>query len=549
MQPTTANKSSFDLEEFLGAYRPQPHRFVRDVIGANTWWMQDEIVQSVFRNKITTVKTCNAVGKSFIAARVVVAYLTLFPGSVVVTTAPTWRQVTDILWREIATAVKTSKYKLTNKEVKQAGLDFDKDWYAVGLSTKYPTNFFGYHADHILVVVDEAGGVEEQIFDGVRAITPNVNARILYIGNPTNPGGTFYKSFNPKFPSKKFTISAFDTPNFIQVGIRTLDDLLRIFTPPPGVDPLEHKPYPDDFEWVYPNLISPVVVYQRYLEWGTDSPNWEALVMGQFPTQSDKALFPADLVIKARNMYGIGEYYNPETGKTESASNAKISGWDIPDGPPEYGLDMARYGLDKTVLTPRRGGWVDQQIDWSGKDLIGSAERVLKLIDPIRESPIKIDDTGNGGGTTDALIRFQQQQNRSGGYLYNYQVIPYNFSQAPKNPAKFHDITSEIYWNLAQWFKNHHIAIPDDDELCDELMARRWKLTPAGKIKVESKDEYRERTGGHSPDKSDSLALAFADSISYNAVQQQDISDFEQELQQDYQSNYEPVTSGVRQRY
>src|SRR5437588_9477106 len=102
---------------------PIPHLFVRDILGANTWHMQDEIVKSVFKYKTTAVKTCNAVGKSFIAARIVVSFLTLLPGSVVVTTAPTWRQVTDVLWREIAMTVKLSKYKLTDNEVRQAGLD------------------------------------------------------------------------------------------------------------------------------------------------------------------------------------------------------------------------------------------------------------------------------------------------------------------------------------------------------------------------------------------------------------------------------------------
>src|SRR6266699_1504508 len=88
--------------EIRDAYRPIPHFFIKDILGAKTWPMQDEIVKSV-------------------------------------------------LWREFATAVRLSKLKLTDNEVRQTGLDIDKDWYAVGLSTKQPENFFGYHSAHILV--------------------------------------------------------------------------------------------------------------------------------------------------------------------------------------------------------------------------------------------------------------------------------------------------------------------------------------------------------------------------------------------------------------
>src|SRR5437763_1232329 len=139
--------------EIRDTYRPIPHFFIKDMLGAKTWPMQDEIVKSVFTNKLTAVKTANACGKSFIAARIALTFLSLFEGSIVITTAPTYRQVKDVLWREFATAVKLSKFKLTNREVRQTGLDIAKDWYAVGFSAKYPDNFSGYHSAHILVIV------------------------------------------------------------------------------------------------------------------------------------------------------------------------------------------------------------------------------------------------------------------------------------------------------------------------------------------------------------------------------------------------------------
>jgi phage terminase large subunit len=526
---------------------PIPHLFVRDILGANTWYMQDEIVKSVFKYKTTAVKTGNATGKSFIAARIVVTFLTLLPGSVVVTTAPTWRQVTDILWREIATAVKLSKYKLTDNEVRQAGLDIAKDWYAVGLSTKYPENFFGYHADHILVVVDEAGGVPEPIFKGVKAITPNANARILYIGNPTNPSGTFYDAFNnPKLPIKRFTISAFQSPNFTANGIRDTQDLLALFTPPAGVNEMEHvAEVQARLKYPYPALIDPATVYERFWEWGVDSPAWESLIMGEFPSQAEQALIPVDLVKMAMQMYGIDE----DTGKTY----AELSGWSIPDGPPEYGMDVARFGSDLNVLTPRRGGWVEEQIIWNKKgdaklDLDESADRIVDIIDPLdHDLRLNIDDTGVGGGVTANLNRLGRQAMQSGNPAHQYQLVAYNMASKEymEEPNRFNDINSELYWKLRTWFYKKQIALHEDKKLFDELVGRRWGVNKQnGKIMIEKKDDVKKRSGGRSPDRSDSLALAFAggDRIGYTPLPQH-------ERVERNEPTLRPITAGVTQRF
>jgi phage terminase large subunit len=532
--------SKEDFKLLIDHSRLHPDWYVKNVLGANLWEKQAEIVNAVFQYSNVAVKTCNSVGKSFVAARIAVAYLMLYPDSIVVTTAPTWNQVVNVLWREIATTVKMAKYKLTDKEVTQAGLNLDTKWYAVGVSTRTPDNMMGYHADNLLVVVDEAGGVDDLIFQGVKAITTNVNNKVLLIGNPTSPGGVFWNAFEPGSTYKQYSISAFDTPNMTANGIDTIDRLLEIFTPP--ADYTEDQKL-DHYETTkrsmvlpYEELIHPGTVYQRYHEWGVDSPAWQALIMGQFPSQSDQALFPVDLVKQAMNNHGT----DSETGK----SFAELSGWVIPTGDQEYGLDVARQGSDKTVLTGRRGGWVDAPFAWSKTDLIDSADRVIKILgdDVYKPYNIKIDDTGVGGGLSDALNRYKHQRTLVNQAPYQYNLSLYVMSMSPRDKVKFADITSEMYWNLATWFKNHAIAIPYDKELFDELVGRRWWLDKQGRIKVESKQEYRDRTKSRSPDKSDSLALAFANSISLNTVQQ--IDNEQPRVLQNRPEN-RPVTAGL----
>lgn len=457
---------------------------------------------------------------SFIAARIVIAYLLLYKNSIVVTTAPTWSQLTDVLWANIADAVNSSLYPLTNKEINQAKLKITEKWYAVARSPKRKENLFGYHADNILVVVDEAGGVDEPIFEGVAAITQNLNAHVLLTGNPTKPSGTFFNYFDkPELGAQCFTISAFDSPNLKMTDIHNLEDLLALYTPQNGIPQVEwtnriNKQLETKLNPNLKGLIDPATVYRRYHEWGTDHSSWQALIMGEFPTEGNQQLIATDLVTAAMNMRGTDDhYFDPETEQVVSRRHVDINGWNIPDGPPEYGVDMARYGDDSTVVTPRHGGWVDDQIVWNKTDLMTSADKILNIINPLDSSVrVNIDDSGNGGGTTDRLRQISYQVRSSGNPSHQYQLAAYNFGSKEfmQEPDKFHDITSELYWNLRVLFQNHAISIPNDIQLRDELIARRWEVLPNSKIKVESKMEYKKRTGGKSPDRSDSLALTFS---------------------------------------
>lgn len=478
--------------EALEIYRNDPAGFVHDVLGANLWDKQMEICGDVFKYRETAVKTCNAVGKSYIAGRTALAFLLLIPGSLVVTTAPTWRQVKDILWRELGTAYKASKFPLGGR-LTQTGLEFDKDWYAIGLSTNDPEKFFGYHADWVLVVIDEAAGVEEDIFRGVRAITPNENAHILYIGNPTSGDGTFKNAFtNPRV--RQHTISAFDSPNLMANNIRDLDTLVKLMTPPEGVAPIDHNP---KFELPYPSLISPTVVFERFVEWGTDSPMWQSLIMGEFPAQAENTLIPLNLIQQAAD----NDY-------------RKEHAWPIIDGPLGYGVDVARFGSDRTVLAPTRGDYVDPLIVYTKQDTNVTAERVIASINPEAfNCRLKIDDTGLGGGVTDTLRARLNEHNKNfpDDPAWRYQVVPINFGSGSTKPEKFYNLRAEMFWHLRERFINHRIAIPNDQELINELASIRYEYTGKQQIKIEAKDEIKKRTG-KSPDKADALALAFAKS-------------------------------------
>ena len=132
-----------------------PVWFVKNVIGYDLWSKQRDILHSVRDNKFTAVRSCNGAGKSFVSASAVAWALGCHYESIVLTTAPTTRQVEEILWQEIARLHAQSKFPLGGELLKTKWTMGPK-WFALGLSTNDPSRFQGFHAPFILIIMDEA---------------------------------------------------------------------------------------------------------------------------------------------------------------------------------------------------------------------------------------------------------------------------------------------------------------------------------------------------------------------------------------------------------
>ena len=180
---------------------------------------------SIKNNRETAVRSCNASGKTFTAARAAHWWLLGHKDSVVITTAPTGRQVREVLWREIRAAC-SGKGLYPKGAVLQTQINLGDKWFALGLSTDEPDQFQGFHAEYLLVIVDEASGVPVEIFEAIDGLKPD---RALLIGNPLTNEGRFASSFKEPGVSK-IHISAFDTPNVIAreniiPGLITIEDI------------------------------------------------------------------------------------------------------------------------------------------------------------------------------------------------------------------------------------------------------------------------------------------------------------------------------------
>src|SRR5262249_50646982 len=123
--------------------------------------------------------------------------------------------------------------------------------------------FQGIHRRYVLVLLDEACGIPEQLWTAVEAITTGADCRILAIGNPDDPNTEFGKVCNPGSGWNTIRISGFDTPNFTD------------------------EPFPDALR---PLMLSPEWVEDKRLRWGETSPRYIAKVLGEFPEIGDDTL-------------------------------------------------------------------------------------------------------------------------------------------------------------------------------------------------------------------------------------------------------------------
>jgi len=459
------------INEFQEIIQNDPIIFLDSVLWGWHWSTQDEIILSVFKNQRTTVKSCHGVWKSAIAARIILAFLFTYPDSVIVTTAPTFRQVENILWREIRQAIKRAKIPLWWNILK-VKYEIDEKRYALWLSSDKEDNFQGFHARHLLVVADEAGWIKESTLKVMEALLTSQWTRILYIWNPTQASWGFYESHKSD-QYNKISISCFQTPNFTKNKIKNVDDIKKL-----SKEEIEKLPL------VYPELITPLWVFDRMRDWGEDSPMFQSRVLSIFPEEGEDTLIKLSHIEKA-----LLKEWSKEDWKMRPRKKCI---W----------IDVARFGSDTTVLI-----WMDNWkmhdkiIFYKWKDTMTTVGKAIRFFNELWYKKefeyFVVDDTGVWWGVTDRLMELW------------YNVLPVNNASSPSNKEIFRDIKGEIYWMLRQAFLDWNIRIYDVDRLIKDISSIKYDYTIwQQKIFIKSKKNMK-KEGLDSPDFADALALAY----------------------------------------
>jgi len=442
----------------LGQTRPD--LWIEQVFRCRLWGKQAEVARSVMENTRTAVRSCSGSGKSFIAARVALAFLHNFEPSTVISTAPTFRQVELILWREIAAAQGQASIRLGG-DLTNVRLDITENWFAVGLSTDHPERFQGFHNENILVIGDEASGLPETIYSALENPMATGNAHELLIGNPTQPVGPFRDCFtSPLYQT--FHISAFDTPNFTALGI-TREDIR---------DGAWEKKVGDKV-MPYPGLVSPRWVAERLIEWGEGSYLWLVYVEGEFPGSGVNTLFHLPDVEAA-------------VERTIESEGDKISS-----------LDVSRYGDSETVFAVRQGDHVFEMAAWSHADTTHTAGRTARHIRLNNPTYNFVDSVGVGGGVADMLK------------AEDISITDFNAGAVAVDKERYGNRRAELFWYLSRKFVEGTIDIPDDGKLKSQLCDIRYRYDQRGRMWIETKEEAKAR-GSRSPDRADALMMTYA---------------------------------------
>jgi phage terminase large subunit len=424
-----------------------PEFFYGEVLGYVPWAKQLEISHSIRDNRNTAVYSCNGAGKTFHVAREGLRFLLAFPNSVVINTAPTWTQVENQYWRYFRDAYVNSAYELGGKLLKTQ-LTFADTWFAKGIANN-PDNvagFQGWHAEHIMIIFDEASGIPPVIWQAAAgAMSGGAVVRFVAIGNPNLNSGPFYDACkDPTF--SKIHISAFDIPNV-----------------------MERRP-------VVPGLTDHFFVEEMAARYGEQSDVYRVRVLGEFPEQASDTLISINLIERA---------FDAHERELQNQADDII------------GLDPARFGDDDSAFVHRQGNKARVLEVVNGNNTMELAGKSVLYLRQHKAARLFIDVIGLGAGVYDRLKELPEVRSR---------VYGVNSASKPRDEAEYINIRVESWCNVRDWLRD---AILEKHEAFYELANPKYKITSNGKMQLESKEDMKKR-GVASPNVGDALALTLS---------------------------------------
>lgn len=422
-------------------------------LAVHPWSKQRQILESVRDNRLTAAQSGHGIGKTFTAAVATAWWATSHPPehTLVVTTAPTARQVEEVLWQEIRllhargrlagriTGGHAPTWRINDRTV------------ALGLSTNDPDRFQGHHDRHMLVILDEAGGIPATFFDVAKSLATNDQARVLVIGNPTDPASKFAEVCAPGSGWNVIRVGVHDTPNF------TGEDV-----PPELLDELVGHRFVEDAK----------------RDWGEGSPIYASRVLGEFPEVGDDTLFPPALILAAqkRDLYRV-------SGERPAGS---------------LGCDIARAGGgDETVIYRNHGGRLRLEHAAQGHDTMRTTGEIVRRLQDPSLTVAVVDVIGLGAGVVDRLAE------------QGLSVLAFNAGERAMNPRRFANRRAEAAFELRDAMLREEVDIdPDDDQLAAQLGGIRYRADSSGRVLLERKADMKKR-GLPSPDRADAAIMAY----------------------------------------
>lgn len=393
-----------------------------------------------------SVRSGHGVGKSTAVSWLALWYILTRYHAKIVITAPTSAQLYDALFAEIKRWVREMPEALqTLLEVKAERIELkempQENFISARTSrAEQPEALQGIHAEHVMLIADEASGIPEQVFEAAAGSMSGHNATTILLGNPVRSSGFFYETHN-RLADEWWTrrVSCVDSPR-----------------------------------------VSEAYVKEMASRYGEESNAFRIRVLGEFPRSDDDTVIPMELL---------------ELAVQRDVAQTKFA-------PLVWGLDVARFGSDKSALCKRQGNTVTEPIRiWSNLDLMqltGAVVAEWEALTPSdRPVEILVDSIGLGAGVVDRLREL------------GLPARGINVSESPALGHTYRNLRAELWHKAKAWLEKRDCRLPKDERLISELATVRYSFTSNGKIQIESKDEIRKR-GLASPDLADAFVLTFA---------------------------------------
>tara|TARA_R110002012_G_C11647851_1_gene611154 strand:- start:655 stop:2061 length:1407 start_codon:yes stop_codon:yes gene_type:complete len=437
------------FSEFIEKYKNNPVQFVRDILEEEPDPWQIELLEETQKSRLLAIKSGHGTGKSTCCAWLMLHHMLCFYPQKTVCTAPTAAQLFDALFAELKSQLlrlPPALQQLFEVFSERIVLKADPSGSFISCRTarkETPEALQGIHSAHVLLICDEASSVDNAIFEAAGGSLSTPNSKLVMVGNPTRAEGYFYDAFT-KLKDRYWTrtVSCIDSPRVTPEYIKEMED--------------------------------------RY---GSDSSTFAIRVLGNFAETSEDTIISNSLV---------------ESAVTRDVEVSEIA-------PIVYGLDIARFGSDKSALCKRQGNHVLEPIkSWAKLDtmaLTGAVHAEYMKAQAEGKAPVEIlcDSIGVGAGACDRMREL------------GMPAIDVNTGESASVSGQYKNLRAELWHKAKEWFEQRNCRIPRDERLMFELCSPRYTYESSGKIRMETKAEMKKRLGHKgSPDFADSFVLTFA---------------------------------------
>jgi len=416
---------------------------------------QEEALRAMAEGGKVSIRSGHGVGKTAVEAFICLWFMTThFPCKVAIS-APSAHQLDDVLRPEIGAWMSRSKWMVKEFDLFKHQLVLKADPHECFAAFRTgnrnnPDALQGFHGENFLFLLDEASGIDDRVYEVAQGALSTPHAKVLLAGNPTKTSGYFW---------------------------RTHKD--------PAVAQFYHQ--------IHVSCADSSRVSEQYQEemaaYGTESNIYRVRYLGEFPKTDDDAVVPY-------------EWVEASLGRDSKQAGDII-----------WGMDPARFGDDRSALCKRHGNHLPEVPKYKRNlDTVQLAEWLRLEYDlaekrKIQPDVIYVDSIGVGAGVVDSAKSL------------GLPVVGINVSERPANVQKYARLRDEIWFKGREWFEDMQCVLPERaalspadqktlDTLIAELTNQKYEILPAGKVKVESKEEMKRR-GEASPDLADAFLLTF----------------------------------------